>query len=31
MHGFQNKEVFLQGEYDVIVIYPLGSASGEFV
>jgi len=30
MHGFQDKEVLLQGGYDVIVISPLGGASGDF-
>jgi len=30
MHGFRDNEVLLQGGYDVIVISPLGGASGEF-
>jgi len=30
MHGFQDSEVLLQAGYDVIVIFPLGGASGEF-
>jgi len=30
MHGFQDKEVSLQAEYEVIVIFPLGGASGGF-
>jgi len=30
MHGFQDNEVLLQAEYDVIVIYPPGGASGDF-
>jgi len=30
MHGSRDNEVLLQGEYDVIVISQLGSASGDF-
>jgi len=30
MHGFRNNEVLLQAGYDVIVIFPLGGASGDF-
>jgi len=30
MHGFRDNEILLQGGYDVIVISPLGGASGEF-
>jgi len=30
MHGFQDNEVLLQTGYDVIVISPLGGASGYF-
>jgi len=30
MQGFQDNEVLLQAGYDVIVIYPLEGASGEF-
>jgi len=30
MHGFRDNEVLLQAGYDVIVISPLGSASGDF-
>jgi len=30
MHGFQDNKVLLTGEYDVIVISPLGGALGEF-
>jgi len=30
MLGFRDNEVLLQGVYDVIVIYPQGSASGDF-
>jgi len=30
MHGFWDDEVLLQAGYDVIVIYPLGGASGDF-
>jgi len=30
MHAFPDKEVLLQGGYDVIVISLLGGASGEF-
>jgi len=31
MHGFRDNEVLLQGGYDVIIISPLGGASGEFL
>jgi len=31
MHGFRDNEVLLQAGYDVIVIYPQGGASGEFL
>jgi len=31
MHGFRDNEVLLQGGYDVIVISPLGGASGDFL
>jgi len=30
MHGFRDSEVLLQAGYDVIVISPLGGASGNF-
>jgi len=30
MHGLQDNEVSLQAGYDVIVISPLGGASGDF-
>jgi len=30
MHGFRDNEILLQGEYDVIVIYPLGGVTGDF-
>jgi len=30
MHGFRDNEVLLQAGYDVMVIYPLGGASGVF-
>jgi len=30
MHGFQDNEILLHTGYDVIVIYPLGSVSGDF-
>jgi len=30
MHGFRDNEVLLQAGYDVIVISPLGGASGDF-
>jgi len=31
MHGFRHNEVFLQAEYDVIVISPPGGASSDFL
>jgi len=30
MHGFRDNEVLLQAGYDVIVIFPLGSAVRNF-
>jgi len=30
MHGLRDNDVLLQAGYDVIVIYPLGGASGNF-
>jgi len=30
MHDFRDNEVLLQGGYDVIMISPLGAASGDF-
>jgi len=29
MHGFRDNKVLLQSGYDVIVIFPLGGASGD--
>jgi len=30
MHGFRDNEILLQGGFDVNVIYPLGSTTGDF-
>jgi len=30
MHGFRENEILLQAGYDVIMISPLGDASGDF-
>jgi len=30
MHGFRDNEVLLQADNDVMVIYALGGASGDF-
>jgi len=31
MHGFRDNEALLQAEYDVMVIYPPGSAARNFL